>query len=124
MTLLWILLLPLLGTLVPLLAAKWNRSACALATALPPAIALMLVLVHTEPVLSGETVRFFLSWIPLLGLDISIRLDGLAYLFSLLILGIGLLIILYARYYLSERDSMPRFYAYLMLFKKWLEFNK
>ena len=116
MTLMWILLLPLLGTLVPLLAAKWNRSACALATALPPAIALMLVLVHTEPVLSGETVRFFLSWIPLLGLDISIRLDGLAYLFSLLILGIGLLIILYARYYLSERDSMPRFYAYLMLF--------
>jgi len=116
MTLMWILLLPLLGTLVPLLAAKWNRSACALATALPPAIALMLVLLHTEPVLSGNTVRFFLSWIPLLGLDISIRLDGLAYLFSLLILGIGLLIILYARYYLSERDSMPRFYAYLMLF--------
>lgn len=116
MTLMWILLLPLLGTLVPLLAAKWNRSACALATALPPAIALMLVLLHTEQVLSGNTVRFFLSWIPLLGLDISIRLDGLAYLFSLLILGIGLLIILYARYYLSERDSMPRFYAYLMLF--------
>jgi len=116
MTLLWILLLPLLGALVPVITAKWNRSACALATAIPPAFALMLLLYHAETILAGESLRFFLQWIPLLGLDIVIRLDGLAFLFSLLILGIGLLIILYARYYLSERDSMPRFYAYLMLF--------
>ena len=37
-------------------------------------------------------------------------------LFCLLILGIGLLVILYARYYLSEKDHMGRFYAYLILF--------
>ncbi|MDX1678018.1 monovalent cation/H+ antiporter subunit A [Arsukibacterium sp.] len=116
MTLLWILLLPLLGTLVPLLTANWRRSACAMATAIPPAFALMILLYHASAVFAGESLRYSLAWIPLLGLDISIRLDGLAFLFSLLILGIGLLIILYARYYLSEQDSMPRFYAYLMLF--------
>jgi multicomponent K+:H+ antiporter subunit A len=116
MTLLWILLLPLLGTLVPLLTANWRRSACAMATALPPAFALMIVLYYGSAVFAGESLRYTLAWVPLLGLDISIRLDGLAFLFSLLILGIGLLIILYARYYLSEQDSMPRFYAYLMLF--------
>ena len=116
MTLLWILLLPLLGSLVPVLTAKWNRSACALATALPPAFALMLLLYHADAILAGGSVRFFQPWIPLLGLDITIILDGLAFLFALLILGIGLLIILYARYYLAPRDSMPRFYAYLMLF--------
>ncbi|MDX5298078.1 MAG: monovalent cation/H+ antiporter subunit A, partial [Gammaproteobacteria bacterium] len=33
-----------------------------------------------------------------------------------LILGIGLLVILYARYYLSEKDAMGRFYAFLLLF--------
>ena len=33
-----------------------------------------------------------------------------------MILGIGLLVILYARYYFSERDSLGRFYAYLLLF--------
>ncbi|KKO49563.1 monovalent cation/H+ antiporter subunit A [Arsukibacterium sp. MJ3] len=116
MTLLWILLLPLFGTLVPLLTANWRRSACAMATALPPAFALMIVLYYGSAVFVGESLRYTLAWVPLLGLDISIRLDGLAFLFSLLILGIGLLIILYARYYLSEQDSMPRFYAYLMLF--------
>ena len=116
MTLLWILLLPLLGSLIPVLTARWSRSACALATAIPPSVALMLLLYHSSTILDGGSVRFFLSWIPLLGLDITIILDGLAFMFGLLILGIGLLIILYARYYLSERDSMPRFYAYLMLF--------
>uniref|UniRef100_A0A486XNW3 Na(+) H(+) antiporter subunit A Na(+) H(+) antiporter subunit B n=1 Tax=Rheinheimera sp. BAL341 TaxID=1708203 RepID=A0A486XNW3_9GAMM len=116
MTLLWILLLPLFGALVPLFCAKWQRSACALATALPPAFALMLVLYHTDTILSGSSVQFVHAWIPLLGLNISIILDGLSFMFALLILGIGLLIILYARYYLSERDSMPRFYSFLMLF--------
>lgn len=116
MTLLWILLLPLLGSLIPVLTARWSRSACALATAIPPSVALMLLLFHSDAILAGDTVRYFLPWIPLLGLDITIIVDGLAFMFGLLILGIGLLIILYARYYLSERDSMPRFYAYLMLF--------
>jgi multicomponent K+:H+ antiporter subunit A len=37
-------------------------------------------------------------------------------LFALLILGIGLLVILYAHYYLPERDSLGRFYSYLLLF--------
>ncbi|HEY9042666.1 MAG TPA: proton-conducting transporter membrane subunit, partial [Rheinheimera sp.] len=116
MTLMWILLLPLLGSLVPLFTSKWGRSACALATALAPAAALAILLFYSGRILSGDTLSFVQSWVPLLGLDITVRLDGLAFLFGLLILGIGLLIILYARYYLSERDSMPRFYAYLMLF--------
>ncbi|MGD9311060.1 MAG: monovalent cation/H+ antiporter subunit A, partial [Desulfosarcina sp.] len=44
------------------------------------------------------------------------RLDGLSLLFAALILGIGLLVILYARYYLSDADQAGRFYAYLLLF--------
>jgi multicomponent K+:H+ antiporter subunit A len=43
-------------------------------------------------------------------------LDGLSLLFALMVLCIGLLVILYARYYLAERDCLGRFYAYLMLF--------
>ncbi len=116
MTLLWILLLPMLGIMVPLLTAKWSRSACALLTAAAPAIAFMLLLSQTSAVFTGELIRFSLAWIPVLGLDIALRLDGLAYLFSLLILGIGLLIILYARFYLSAADSMGKFYCFLMFF--------
>ena len=51
-----------------------------------------------------------------MGLDIAFRLDGLGLLFAGLILGIGGLVVLYARYYLSEQDNLGRLYAYLLLF--------
>ena len=46
----------------------------------------------------------------------GLRLDGLALLFCGLIVGIGLLVVLYARYYLSPDDRTARFYALLMAF--------
>ena len=116
MNVFWILLLPILGILSPLLAARFGRTVCAWATALAPFAALVILLKQTPEVFSGTVGTFSMEWVPVLGLNIQLHLDGLAYLFALLILGIGLLIILYARYYLSEQDSMSRFYAYLMLF--------
>ncbi|WP_106477467.1 monovalent cation/H+ antiporter subunit A [Phytohalomonas tamaricis] len=116
MTLLLIVLLPLLGTLVPLIGIRAGRTYCAWLTALLPAVALGITLYLAPLVFSGNVPQFFLPWIPQLDLHLALRLDGLSLLFVLLILGIGLLIILYARYYLSEQDSMGRFYAYLMLF--------
>ncbi|GGX43567.1 monovalent cation/H+ antiporter subunit A [Saccharospirillum salsuginis] len=113
---LWVPLLTVLGTLVPLMTVRFGRSACAFFTAIPPAIALFLVLLNLPEVFDGQTVAVSIPWIPALGLELAFHLDGLALLFAILILGIGLLIILYARYYLSEEDSMGRFYAFLMLF--------
>ncbi|MDR9468112.1 monovalent cation/H+ antiporter subunit A [Marinospirillum sp.] len=116
MALLWILLLPLLGTLVPLMAAKQGRSLIALLTAIAPFVALVLLLLVAPGVFNGQVLATSFNWIPSAGLDLALRLDGLALLFALLILGIGLLIILYARYYLSAKDNMGLFYAYLILF--------
>lgn len=116
MNLLWIPLLTLIGTVVPPLTIRFGRSACAFFTALLPAAALALVLTNLPAVYAGETLVSTIDWVPLLGLSVSVHLDGLALLFAILVLGIGLLIILYARYYLSEKDSMGRFYAYLILF--------
>lgn len=116
MNLLWIVLLPLIGTLVPLLTDRFGRNICAFSAAVLPAWALGLVLMHVGEIFDGESLRQTIEWIPAMGLDLSFRLDGLSLLFLLLILGIGLLIILYARYYLSDKDSMGRFYSYLILF--------
>ncbi|EAR11182.1 monovalent cation/H+ antiporter subunit A [Reinekea blandensis] len=116
MSLYWVPLLTFIGSLVPLIAGRLGRSGCAALTALFPAIALALIASHIATVFDGQTVRFAAEWVPKIGLDISFRLDGLALLFALLILGIGLLVILYARYYLSEKDAMGRFYSFLMLF--------
>ncbi|MGB0204476.1 MAG: monovalent cation/H+ antiporter subunit A [Neptuniibacter sp.] len=116
MKLLAVLLLPLLGSLVPLYASRFSRNICTSLTAIAPAIALGIVLSLSPQLLDGEAFAHSVPWVPAAGLELSVRLDGLAFLFLLLILGIGLLIILYARYYLSEKDSMGRFFSYLMLF--------
>ncbi|MFG6666833.1 monovalent cation/H+ antiporter subunit A [Halomonas sp. HNIBRBA4712] len=116
MTLLWIALLPLLGVLVPLLVGKRSRVTCSLATAAAPAVALGLTLWQIPALNAREPLRFFAEWLPSLGLDLAFRLDGLSLLFNLLILGIGLLILLYAHFYLDKEEPVGRFYSYLMLF--------
>ena len=64
----------------------------------------------------GEVLRLDIPWIPSLGLSLVIRLDGLSWLFSALVLGIGALVVLYARYYMSPKDPVPRFFSFLLAF--------
>ncbi|WP_372859472.1 monovalent cation/H+ antiporter subunit A [Pseudoalteromonas sp.] len=116
MTLLWIPLLSLLGSVISACTGKLSRNQATSLTAIAPLAALAITLYHAPAVLAGETIRFSTQWIPALGLDISLRLDGLSLLFLFMILGIGLLVILYARYYLSQNDSLPKLFSYLMLF--------
>jgi multicomponent K+:H+ antiporter subunit A len=116
MSLFWITAILLIGVLVPVFTERLGRNVNTLFTMLAPAIALAYIVSLMPAVLAGESIIEYLEWIPAAGLTLSMRLDGLALMFSLLILGIGLLIILYARYYLSEKEAVGRFYAYLILF--------
>lgn len=116
MILLWIALLPLLGVLVPALTAHRGRTLCSLATGIMPAIALLLTLMQLPAMLDGEALRVSFTWMPELGLELAFRLDGLSLLFNMLILGIGLLILLYAHFYLAKDEPHGRFYAFMMLF--------
>ena len=108
--------IPFLGALlVPLLAPRWR---------LPPAwfavfivvLGFTLLLTQTPAVYDGEVLLEQQQWIAEIGLTLAFRLDGLGLLFAQLILGIGVLVILYAKYYLSGSEASPRFYAYLLLF--------
>ncbi|MVW75260.1 monovalent cation/H+ antiporter subunit A [Pseudomonas xionganensis] len=116
MALALIIALPFLGVILPLLAERLGRSACATAAAVAPLLGLVLLMQQRAPVFAGEVVLSKYSWLPELGINLSLRLDGLGFLFALLILGIGLLVILYARYYLSKSEPAGRFYAFLLLF--------
>src|SRR5690606_18095509 len=44
----------------------------------------------------GGNIRLVISWLPTLGLDLTLRLSGFSWLFSILVLGIGALVVLYA----------------------------
>ena len=116
MALALIVALPFLGLFLPVLADRLGRSACAAAAAIAPIVALVLLFSYQPAVFAGEVLRVKLEWLPHLGLNLSLRLDGLGFLFALLILGIGLLVILYARYYLAKTEPMGRFFAFLLLF--------
>lgn len=115
-TLIWLPFLPLLGTLIPLFSSRYSRTICAFFTATLPALTLCLVLSYASDIFQGERFQAAIPWISNIGLELAFRLDGLALLFSILILGIGLLVILYARYYLSEKEPIGKFYAFLILF--------
>lgn len=116
MTLALIVLLPLLGSLLPLLTVRYGRSLCALATMAAPVVGLFLLWELAPTVFAGGVVVQSWPWLSQIGLNLSFRLDGLGFLFALMIQGIGILVILYARYYLSKRDPMGRFFAFLLLF--------
>ena len=117
MTLALIAALPFLGALLPGLMIRSGRNACAAVTGSVTLLALVLLAMQAPAVLRGEVVTTRIEWLPSLGLNANFMLDGLGLLFAGLILGIGLLIILYARFYLSKSDPMGVFYTYLMLFQ-------
>ena len=117
MSLALIAALPFLGALLPGLMIRHGRTACALATGAVTLTTLLLLLTHLPAVLQGNTVHTRIDWLPALGLNATFMLDGLGLLFALLILGIGLLIILYARFYLAASDPMGRFFTFLLLFQ-------
>ncbi|MDD5389087.1 MAG: monovalent cation/H+ antiporter subunit A [Gallionellaceae bacterium] len=116
MNLLLAVLTPFLGAILVAWVSRFGRSHAAWAAGGVALAALVWLLPLVSAPFAGATLVQRIAWMPAAGLDLAFRLDGLGLLFAGLILGIGLLVILYARYYLSERDSMGRLYAYLLLF--------
>ncbi|WP_136637664.1 monovalent cation/H+ antiporter subunit A [Pseudooceanicola onchidii] len=117
MSLFLIVALPFLGALLPGVMNPAGRSATAGVTFTITLAAFVGLLTNLPAVLNGEVVTNGINWMPVLGLNVTLMLDGLGFFFALLILGIGLLIIAYARQYLSRDDNMGEFFTYLLLFQ-------
>jgi multicomponent K+:H+ antiporter subunit A len=81
------------------------------------ALGLALVLGMAGRVIGGEVLAVSAPWVPALGLDFSLLVDPLGLLFAGLILGIGLLVVIYAHFYLAAHEATGRFFASLMLFQ-------
>ena len=116
MTLLLIILIPLAGAILPPWFVRWGRTQSALAAGGAAGASFLLMASLVPRVMAGETPSLDIPWMSSIGLDLALRMDGLGLLFSILILGIGLLVIVYARWYLSREDPMGRFYAFLLFF--------
>ena len=112
-----IAMLPFLGALIPGVMIRAGRTACAWFTAMPALFGLIMLGTLAPGVMEGTVYSARIEWVPALGLEAAFFLDGLGLMFAGMILGVGLLITLYARYYLSSDDPMGRFYTYLLLFQ-------
>jgi multicomponent K+:H+ antiporter subunit A len=108
--------LPFAGSVVAsLLPARARNVAAALAGAVALACTLQAALLYPE-VAAGGVLRHEITWLPSLGLNVVLRMDGFAWMFSMLVLGIGALVVLYARYYMAPGDPVPRFFSFLLAF--------
>ena len=68
-------------------------------------------------VANGGTFIQQFDWIPSLNIAFVSYLDGLSLLFSLLISGIGALVVLYSIFYLDKtKEQLHSFYIYLLMF--------
>jgi multicomponent K+:H+ antiporter subunit A len=94
-------------------ARVWHTGVAAAASG--SGLALLLLL--APAVLAGDVPAVSWPWVPPLGLDFSLMVDPLGLLFAGLILGIGLLVVIFAHFYLAANEATGRFFASLMLFQ-------
>ena len=114
MILFTLLLLPFAGALACACLPNTARNGTAWLAGLTALAGCALVAATGSGVIAGEIARSSIPWFP--GVTFGVRLDGLAWTFSLIIYAIGALVVLYARYYLAPEDPPARFFAYLLAF--------
>ncbi|MDT7742801.1 MAG: multicomponent Na+:H+ antiporter subunit, partial [Actinomycetota bacterium] len=106
----------LTALIAPTLVRALGRRAFAL-LALVPAAAFGWILTRLPTVLAGGRVEEAITWIPALGVEIAVRLDALSATLSLLVTGVGALVVLYcARYFTPSSSGLGRFAGVLVAF--------
>lgn len=106
MSLIVLLLLPFIGSCLAALLPHNARNTESLLAGLVALVGTVQVALLYPQIAHGGVIREEFMWLPSLGLNFVLRMDGFAWLFSMLVLGIGTLVSLYARYYMSPDDPV------------------
>ncbi|HZX78211.1 MAG TPA: monovalent cation/H+ antiporter subunit A [Lysobacter sp.] len=114
---LWLLVaLPFLGSVLAAVLPTRSRTLIGTFAGLIALVVSLALLTAFPMVRDGGVIRQTIHWVPSIGLDLAFRLDGFAWMFALMIAVIGVLVCLYARYYMSPDDPAARFYSMLLAF--------
>lgn len=111
------IMLPFLAAaLIPLIYGRFKNIHLGWFVLIVPVALFSLLATYIPRIANGEVFTKTFEWIPSFGINITTYLDGLSMIFSLLITGVGSLVILYSIFYLSTKESLHHFYCYLLLF--------
>lgn len=95
---------------------RWFGARTPLVLSLLPASMTIWLLGHWPAIVSGEAVLLEWAWVPGLDITLTFLIDGLSWLFALLITGIGALVLVYTGDYLRGHQDLPRFLVVLIAF--------
>ncbi|MCC7446023.1 MAG: Na+/H+ antiporter subunit A, partial [Anaerolineae bacterium] len=98
-----------LAFLMPVVGTRLRKTVLAWLLALVMIILFTGLWLNLPVVQHTGTVQISFSWVPRLGLTLSLYLDGLSLLFSLLVTGIGAVVVVYAGYYFDDLGELIRF---------------
>ena len=105
-----------LPILLPWLVARLGASAFYLAAILPIA-GFVHAAAMSPAVLAGDIPFESYAWIPPLGIDMSMRMDTLSWLMTLVVTGVGALVMVYCRWYFRDKkENLGQFAAVLLAF--------
>lgn len=116
MPLITLILLPFIGSLLAAVLPANARNTESTLTGLIALFCTVQAALYFPQIAGGEVLRQEITWLPALGLNLVLRLDGFAWMFCMLVLGVGSLVVLYARYYMSAADPVPRFFSFFLAF--------
>ncbi|REH93290.1 Na+/H+ antiporter subunit A [Staphylococcus felis] len=110
-------LLPLIfSILIPTLYRFYKRIHLGWFVLPIPVVLFIYFLSYIKLTMSGHYTEQSVSWMPQIGMNFDVYVDGLGLLFALLITGIGSLVVLYSISYLNQEEQLGHFYCYLLIF--------
>src|SRR3546814_11761876 len=111
--------LPFAGAVAAGLLPTYARNTAAWLAGVVALVGLAVVWAAYPTVGAGGVIRHELAWMPSLGLHFVLRMVGFSWLFAGLVTGIGVLVVLYARYYMSAAAPVPRFFPFMPAFRSY-----
>ena len=117
LTLLMLVALPFVAALAIAVLHRASRAVHSGIAAAASAAGLALLASLAGPVLDGDVPSASWDWVPALGMNLTLMVDPLGWMFAGLILGIGLLVVIFGHFYLYKGEATGRFFASLMLFQ-------
>ncbi|WP_312131780.1 monovalent cation/H+ antiporter subunit A, partial [Diaphorobacter nitroreducens] len=111
-----LILLPFVGSLLAAVLPANARNTESTLAGLVALFCTVQTALYFPQIAEAGVLREEIPWLPALGLNLVIRMDGFAWMFSMLVFGIGTLVVLYARYYMSPADPVPRFFSFFLAF--------